>query len=339
LPLNQVEHFYRGGDRIAELRGGAVGAGNRPEEWIASMTTMSSQSERGLSRLADGTLLRDAVLADPVGWLGPAHVDSYGPSTELLVKLLDVGQRLPVHLHPDRAFARRHLGLAHGKTEAWIVLEVDEGAKVRLGFAESMRLSRVRELVDAKDSAGLLGSLRAYTPRPGDGVLVPAGVPHSIDPGIFALELQEPTDLSILLEAEDLTVDLDRDGHLGLGFDEALGALRLDALDESDMDSLVVPHAQNPAVLATLLPTAADPFFRAHRLCATTTGASPTVDAGFAVLLVTGGAGVLAPEAGGELPLRRGDAVVVPFAAGAWHLAGTVEVIVCRPARASTTAP
>jgi mannose-6-phosphate isomerase len=336
--LNQVEHFYRGGDRIAELRGGAVGAGNRPEEWIASMTTMTSHSERGLSRLGDGTLLRDAVSADAAGWLGPAHLESYGPSTELLVKLLDVGQRLPVHLHPDRAFARRHLGLAHGKTEAWIVLEVAEGAKVRLGFTESMRLSRVRELVDAKDSAGLLASLRAHTPRPGDGVLVPAGVPHSIDPGIFALELQEPTDLSILLEAEGLAVDLDRDGHLGLGFDEALGALRLEALDESDMDNLFLPCAQDSAAAATLLPAAAEPFFRAHRLRATATGTSPTVDAGFAVLLVTAGAGLVATAYAGELSLGHGDAVVVPFAAGAWHLTGAVEAIACRPPQATGVA-
>ena len=139
LPLNQVEHFYRGGERIAAFRGAEGYAGmHSPEEWIASMTTMTSRGEDGLSRLADGVLLRDAVTANPLAWLGPEHVDQFGISTELLVKLLDAGQRLPVHLHPDRAFSRAHLGLAHGKTEAWIILDVADGAQVRLGFAESM---------------------------------------------------------------------------------------------------------------------------------------------------------------------------------------------------------
>ncbi|WP_231560250.1 hypothetical protein [Microbacterium hominis] len=41
-----------------------------------------------------------------------------------LVKLLDAGQRLPVHAHPDDAFAAAHLGRAHGKAEAWYILSV-----------------------------------------------------------------------------------------------------------------------------------------------------------------------------------------------------------------------
>src|SRR5690242_16776936 len=110
LPRNQLEHFYRGGARLAAWRRAAPPAtASQPEEWLGSMTTVAGQAEKGLSRLADGTLLRDAVTADPLAWLGAAHTDTYGASTELLVKLLDPGQRLPVHLHPDRTFARRHL--------------------------------------------------------------------------------------------------------------------------------------------------------------------------------------------------------------------------------------
>jgi mannose-6-phosphate isomerase len=336
LPLNQVEHFYRGGHRIAALRGGAItGSPRRPEEWIASMTTMTSDPTRGLSRLADGTLLRDAITSDPRCWLGPDHLRDFGASTELLVKLLDAGQRLPVHLHPDRAFSRRHLGTPHGKTEAWIVLDVAEDAQVRLGFAEPMRRPQVRAMVDAGDSAALVGSLRARAVRPGDAVLVPAGVPHSIDAGVFVLELQEPTDLSILLEAEDLAVDPRRDGHLGLGFDVALQALRLDALDDAELDALVTPadRLATPGI-AGLLPAAAEPYFRAHRLRADGEGAadvSPPVAAGFAVVLAVEGAGRLVPERGEGLDLRRGDAAVVPFDAGAWRLAGALEVLVCRP--------
>lgn len=336
LPLNQLEHFYRGGDRIAALRGAAAtDSPRRPEEWIASMTTMTSGQGRGLSRLADGTLLRDAIVTDPQSWLGPAHVGSYGASTELLVKLLDAGQRLPVHLHPDRAFARRHLGIPHGKTEAWIVLDVAEGAGVWLGFAEAVRRSQVRAMVDAADSDALVRSLRALAVRPGDAVLVPAGIPHSIDAGVFILELQEPTDLSILLEVQDLAVDLRRDGHLGLGFDVALTALRLDPLDKSDLDTLVVPAERlDTAGLTSLLPPAAEPYFRAHRLRAGRAGVAdpgPNLPAGFAVLLAVAGAGRLIPQYGDVLDLRRGDVAVVPFAAGQWRLTGALEVIVCRP--------
>jgi mannose-6-phosphate isomerase len=284
---------------------------------------MSSAPERGRSRLADGTLLSDAVTNDPESWLGAAHVAAFGPSTELLVKLLDAGQRLPVHLHPDRAFARRHLGLPHGKTEAWIVLEAGPGAEVRVGFADTMRPAEVRALVDKQDTGALVESLRPLAVRPGDGVLVPAGVPHAIDAGIFVLELQEPTDLSILLEWAGFAIDGREDGHLGLGFDVALEALRLHALDEVELDRLVLRGERT-----NLLPTAADPYFRADRVRAGT-----RVEPGFVVAVVTGGTGVLHTESGDRLDLERGDAVVVPYSAGGWWLDGTVDVIACRPPR------
>jgi mannose-6-phosphate isomerase len=329
LPVNQVEHFYLGGQRIAALRGGPGGP-QCPEEWIASMTTMTSQRDRGHSRLAGGQRLADAVSADPTGWLGPDHVERYGASTELLVKLLDAGQRLPVHLHPDRAFARGHLGLPHGKTEAWIVLEAAQDAHVRLGFAETMRLSTVAAMVDAQDSVGLVASLRAVPVRPGDTVLVPAGLPHCIDAGILVLELQEPTDLSILLEWAGFRVDGAANGHLGLGFDVALRALRLDALADAELDSLVLRADQFAGTAVEgLLPAMADAYFRAHRVRAHQTGSA--VPAGFAVALATGGPGRLVTESGDELALRRGDAAVVPWAAGRWWLEGAAEVIACRP--------
>ena len=134
LPSNQFDHFYRGGNRIGALRHGPGGP-MRPEEWIGSITTRFGEAEQGLSHLADGTLLRDAIKADPDGWLGPDHVKNFGLSTEILVKLLDPDQRLPVHYHPNKAFAKTHLGLDHGKTEAWIILEAPAGSGVGLGFA------------------------------------------------------------------------------------------------------------------------------------------------------------------------------------------------------------
>ena len=55
-------------------------------------------------------MLKDVIAADPEAFLGPEHVASYGADPALLVKLLDAGERLPVHYHPGRAFAKQHLG-------------------------------------------------------------------------------------------------------------------------------------------------------------------------------------------------------------------------------------
>ncbi|HYY12339.1 MAG TPA: class I mannose-6-phosphate isomerase [Kineosporiaceae bacterium] len=335
LPPAGFDHFYAGGRRIAALRGVQVHP-RRPEEWLASTTTRSGEAPHGLTRLPDGTLLADRVLADPDAWLGAAHVARYGGAgVELLVKLLDAGQRLPVHVHPDRAFAGRHLGLAHGKTEAWVVLDADPGAVVGLGLRTPLDRAEVARLVRTEDSAALVAAVLTREVRPGDGVLVPAGTPHFIGAGVFVAEVQEPTDLSILLEWDGLAVDGTRDGHLGLGFDVALDALDLTVWTAADLDRHVLPAttADRPAGpgLRRALPPEADPYFRADHLVTSRRSAPVGVPAGFAVLVVLDGAGELCPADGAPLLVRQGDVAVVPFAAGDWTVGGGLTAVLCRP--------
>jgi mannose-6-phosphate isomerase len=328
LPVNQFDHFYRGGDRIGALRHGPGGP-RRPEEWIGSITARFGQAPQGYSVLPDGRLLVEAIDSDPLAWLGAAHVARYGTSTEVLVKLLDLDQRLPVHLHPNRSFARNHLGLAHGKTEAWYVLDAPDGAQVGVGFKDTMTLDQVSDWVRDRDSAALLSALRTKVVRPGDAMLVPAGLPHTVQEGVFVLELQEPTDLSILLEWQDFAVDGARDGHLDLGFETALQAVDLGGLSASDLDRLVLSREQiQGAGLTSVMPVQADPYFRAHRIVSTE--GPVTVEAGFAIVLVLEGDGVIHADLA-SFEVARGDVALMPFAAGDWNLHGGATAIVCRP--------
>jgi mannose-6-phosphate isomerase len=324
LPSNQFDHFYRGGNRIGALRHGPGGP-MRPEEWIGSITTRFGEAEQGLSRLSDGTLLRDAIKNDSDGWLGADHVKNFGLSTEILIKLLDPDQRLPVHYHPNKAFAKTHLGLDHGKTEAWIILEAPTGSGVGLGFAQKQNKEDLLKLVRAQDSAALLASLRRTEVQVGDAVLVPAGVAHAIDAGIFVLELQEPTDLSALLEWEGFAVDGIKDGHLGLGFETVTDALLLDPLSDSEFDSLITHNVFSGGALRSVLPLKSDGYFRAH--LAPGSGDFP---ASFAVALVLDGSGAISFANAPEMAITKGDAVVIPHSAGAYSFSGA-NAIVCRP--------
>jgi len=328
LPCNQFDHFYRGGNRIGELRGGPGGP-MRPEEWLASTTTRFGQAPAGLSRLPDGRLLIEAIAADPAGWLGPAHLDRYGASTEVLIKLLDLDQRLPVHLHPNRAFAGTHLGLVHGKTEAWYVLDAPAGAEVGVGFRDPVSMAQLREWVDREDADALLAGLRRAPVAPGDAMLVPAGMPHSVPAGVFVLELQEPTDLSILLEWQEFAVDGRLDGHLGLGFEVVLEAVDRSAVSAADLAGLTLTAERIEAAgLRSALPERADPYFRIHRVDA---AAGPVeVEAGFGVLLVLSGTGRLRTDAG-SVDLSRGMAVLIAHASGPWTIDGEVVAMACRP--------
>ena len=305
LPPNVLSHFYAGGERIARLRGLDLPSDHMPEEWIGAVNSAFGHTERGLSRLEDGTLVRDAIAADPEAFLGPGRTEP-----GLLVKLLDAGQRLPVHFHPGRDFAREALGSPYGKTEAWLIIEAEPGTSVHVGFKHDVELERLREWMRAQDSAAMLAAMHELPVRAGDTVFVPAGTAHAIGAGILMVELQEPTDFSVLLEWDGFGLSED-DGHLNLGWDRALQALNRQGWDEATARAL-----HGPA-----LPAEADAYFRFERV-----RAGDVLDPGFSILVGLGGDGTL-----DDLPFGRGSAVLVPHAAGETRLHGDVEALRARP--------
>ena len=334
LAANQFRRFYRGGSAIARFRGSAATEEYVPEDWVGSATAAFGSDPDGLSRLPDGRVFRDALAADPEPFLGRAHVERFGADPALLVKLLDAGQRLPVHCHPDREFARRHLDCPFGKTEAWVITEVHSSSPaVHLGFVEEVDRATLAGWVERQETATMLDALHRLAVAPGDAVLVPAGIPHAIGEGVFLVELQEPTDFSVLLEWAGFAIDGRADGHLGLGFDVAL-----QCLDQSGWPPEAVARLRGgrrngrrvrPGV-DLLLPAEADPFFRAERLRPAADDAVQ-LEQGYGILVVVDGAGRLDTEHGGSVDLRRGDTVLLPFAAGAGAVSGRVEVIRCLP--------
>ena len=315
LPPNQFHRFYAGGARIDALRGAPAGEDGRPEDWIGSTTTAFGEESEGLSRVADGRLVRDLVDADPEALLGPEHVGRFGADPGLLVKLLDAGERLPVHVHPGRDFARSHLGSRWGKTEAWLILDAEPGASVHVGLREPIDAATLRRWVDDQDAGEMLAALRELPVRAGDAILVPAGTLHAIGAGILLLELQEPTDLSVLVEWRRFGVNSGAE-HLELGWSEALAAA----------DRTPADPAAFTAAPGRLLPQAADPYFRAERL---RNGAE--CEPSFAVLVALAGAATLHTERGGKLALIAGTTALVPYAAGTTILTGDLEAIRCLP--------
>ena len=338
LQPNTFDHFYRGGSRIAGLRGSPAGT-HRPEEWLGSVVTRFGEPTLGLTSLGENTL-RAEIEANPIEWLGAEHVARHGPQPNVLVKLLDPSQRLPVHLHPTRRFANEHLDCPYGKTEAWVILESEpSGGTVFVGTHRAVARHEWAALVDEQDADAMIDLLRPITVCSGDAVLVPAGTPHAIGEDLLVLELQEPTDLSILLEWRDFDIDGATDGHLGLGFDVAIGAIRPDALDDAELERLIVRAASSTGrsenTVISVMPPEAEPYFRAWMVQSTLGVALP---GGFGVLLVIEGQGQLV-HATGSVDVGRGDALVVPAAAGPCKLVGPLAGYFSQPPSPNSPEP
>jgi len=317
LPSNRpLERFYRGGARISAFRGEPPAHEREPEDWVASTTTIHGEDALGLTVLPDGRTLRDAVESDPVGWLGAAHAASWGGDVRLLVKLLDAGQRLPVHVHPHDDFASAHLGRAHGKAEAWYILD---GGTVHVGLRRDVDAGELASLVREQDVDGLLGLLHEIRVARGDVVWVPPGELHAIGQGVLLLELQQPEDLSILLEWRGFEIDGDDAWHLGLGAELALAAVNTTARTAEEMARLVRAAPASGSVF----PAEADVYFRLERV---PVDGVVRVAAGFAVLVVAAGEVEVAGEAA-----PRGSTLLLAAHEGAVSVTGHGEVLIARP--------
>lgn len=333
IPVGEtrVWRFYRGGQLIDELRGRRRPEdGEFPEDWIGSVTTANNpgrdEPEAGLSRArlpnGDERLLCELVEAQPEAFLGREHTRAYGASTGLLVKLLDPAERLPVHAHPDRKFARRVFDSRFGKTEAWIILGVREGAnepEVHLGLKKEVDPSTYLRWIREQDTESLLGSLHQVPVREGDVLYVPAGMPHAIGADVLIAELQEPSDFSIVCEYEGFPI-APEDGHLGLGWEGALDALDLSPLTQDELEARCRVSLRGNRILHG----ECERFFSAELL----RGGESFVGGRFAVALCLTGDGAVVGDFG-ELPVSHGDTFVLPAAAGGGELRGDAEILLC----------
>jgi mannose-6-phosphate isomerase len=333
LAPNTLKSFYPGAGRIGAFRRQPGLDQSHSEDWIASMTPRFGAAPLGLTTLPDGSLLGDSVAADPLSWFGPQYMDRYGARGALLVKLLDAGSRLPLHIHPDRAFASQYLGSDLGKTEAWLVLHAEPGASAHLAFSRDVAADELSGWVTRQDTSALLASCNLVPVRPGDVVFCPGGVPHAIGQGMLILEIQEMTDLSIMLEWADFPLD-PAAVFLGLDTDVALGAVCRQGITGDRLEALkgqcIRPLSAGMPGCTTLLPTAAAGFFAAEQVIPD--GGELRLDQRFSVLVINEGEGALVCGSAEPVDVAAGQVYLVPYAAGAIGVHGKLSAIRCFPA-------
>ena len=357
LPPNRVARFYRGGAALERFRTGEQGVdGELPEDWVGSATHVWTRHGKppGTDGLgwaeADGERRRidELLAADPDAVAGSDLVAVAGLTTGLLVKLLDAGVRLPVHAHPTRAFARTHLDSFFGKAEAWIVLATRdtgdrEGPTVRIGFRRDVGRAELVDLIEAEGTDALLRAMHRRPTQAGDVWFIPPGVPHAIGAGVFMVEIEEPSDFSVVAETGGLPIEPE-DAHLGLGWEVAVDAFDRAGHQDAWVDGLR-HRPDRPAEgdgwrLGALTGIDADPFFRPGRL-EVRGRARPDLGApSFLVGVVTAGRGTVV-AGGRELGLAAGDTFAVPAALLPEIEFGApdgLELIACLPPRADELA-
>lgn len=140
----------------------------------------------------DGNPLFDVIETYMDEIVGEDNYKRFGNEFPVLVKLLDVEDRLSVQVHPDddTAFDRHN---SYGKNEAWYVLDADPGAKVYMGFNKDLS---VAEFLDRCADGTLEEVLNVYSPKKGDFFFIEAGTVHSAGGGLVIAEVQQLSDVT-----------------------------------------------------------------------------------------------------------------------------------------------
>ena len=159
--------------------------------------------------------------------VGENVYNHYGRQFPLLIKFLDVNDRLSVQVHPDdEVAAERYDSL--GKAEIWYIMDAKPGAKIYAGFNREMS---AQELYDRCHDGTVEEVLNVICPKKGDSLYITPGMVHAADGGILVAEIQESSDMTFRLYdwGREFNPATARKIHL----DEAIDVIDYGRFDES----------------------------------------------------------------------------------------------------------
>ena len=348
LPPNRVWRSYLGGATLDQIDGKPTPSDSHlAEDWIGSTTLarnpVQAHPDEGISTALVGNKehnFRDLIASDPNYFLGARHVAKHGQSLLLLVKFLDPSIRLHFQCHPTREFAQKHLNSPSGKTEAYHILDVREDVAepfIYVGFQRPPSAKQMRTWIEKQNIAALEACFEKIPVRRGDTFFIPGGLPHALGPGVFMIEIQEPTDFVSRYEFERGGYVLPEAARfMGRDVDFGLSMINFNAFSVADIRMRFQCSAGERDVLgegswrAPLIDSDRTSCFRVSR--ARIVGTATLHDATFSINVVT--SGQLNIHVNGHThTLRRHDKFFCPAGLGALelHSEGPTEILQCFP--------
>lgn len=288
---------------------------NLPDGPIGEAWVLSDHPQ-GRTPVANGPLQGETITslkgrfgADLVGTKGVHPKTGEFP---LLFKLLDSQDDLSVQVHPSDDYPGLPPGEL-GKTEMWVVLDAEPGARVVYGLKEGV----TPESFAAAVAAGrTMEVMRELPVKPGDVLYVPAGIVHALGTGLLVAEIQQSSDTTYRV------YDYDRLGLDGkpreLHVEQALAVASYGATPEPTHP--VLPGENQWQTIVS------SPFFETAQGRCEGDWAQQTTPDSFEALMLLEGEGAIAWE-GGEERLRAGMTLLVPAALGGYRLSGSFRAL------------
>lgn len=192
--------------------------GGRAFETVLGMTLPENRSigeswevsshKNGMSIVENGEFagMTLEALKDKYGAeiLGKDVFERFEGKFPILIKYLDVNDRLSVQVHPSDEYALKVEG-EFGKSECWYIIDASEDAKLILGLKSGMTRETFLEKSKNKDFKNMFNEVSV---KKGDFIDITPGVVHaSLEGSVLLCETQQNSDTTYRIYDFDRTVN------------------------------------------------------------------------------------------------------------------------------------
>ncbi len=234
----------------------------------------------------------------------------------LLIKFIDAKSDLSVQVHPDDDYAKKHEN-SYGKTEAWYILDCDEGAQLIYGFNKELTRDEFKKSIEDNT---FLQYVNKVNVKKGDVFFINAGTLHAIGGGILLAEVQQNCNTTYRVYDYGRLVDgKPRELHIEKALDvtDTVPPIRS---GEPDGEKITLDGAVSQELCSC-------EFFKMSTLNVDGEHSFDVIEDSFISLLVTSGTGIV--KCGKTtVEITSGDSIFIPANSGNTVLNGKFEVLV-----------
>lgn len=233
----------------------------------------------------------------------------------LLIKFIDAKADLSVQVHPDDEYAKIHEN-SYGKTEAWYILDCDEGAELIYGFNKELTPDEFRKSIEDNTFLDYVNKVKV---KKGDVFFISAGTLHAIGSGILLAEVQQNCNTTYRVYDYNRLVDgKPRELHV----EKALDVTNtVPPVRNGDPDSAPVLKGT-----ATEQALCSCEFFKMDSVDVKDTYTLSVDNESFVSILVLNGEGTLNKD-NETITCKAGDSIFVPASSGEITLKGEFKVL------------
>lgn len=276
--------------------------------------------KNGMSIVSNGALkgrsLEEILIEYKEKLVGQKIYEDFGNKFPLLIKYLDINDRLSVQVHPSNDYELLDEGEL-GKSEVWYIIEASEDAKLILGIKEGISKAEFEKKSRNKDFDNLFNIVDV---KKGDFINVEPGLAHTSAVGkVLICEIQQNSDTTYRIYDFDRLVNGKlRELHLEkaidvLDFEKKPNILRkgeafVNKLDDASIEKLIKNE-----------------YFSVERICVEGKY-KERVEGRFEIFSVIEGEGQFDWE-NNLYKIKKGDTYLIPASLESFIIKGKIELL------------